>query len=174
MKKIILILAITSLAVACSAPKQETPAPEKSSVVLPYTATYSSQFSQDVSDNDLLTVLNSYKSWETGDMAGLRSAYADSLTLTAWHGRVYVGSTDSMFSNWAASRDSLSSVRIEMAAWIKLRSTDKLNDFVNVWYKEVDTYKSGKVDSAEWHDINVVANGKIVLYNQYKRPFKAN
>ncbi len=173
MKKLIFVFAIATIAVACSTPKEETPAASVSTVVLPYTATYSSQFSNDVSDNDLLTVLNNYKSWETGDMPGLRSAFADSLTFTAWNGEVTVGLTNGIVGKWGSFRDSLSSVKIEMAAWIKLHSADKNNDLINVWYKEVDTYKSGKVDSSDWHDINVVANGKIVWYGQYRRPFKA-
>lgn len=172
MKKLVFMLAIVSLLMACNAPKQETPAPQASTVVLPYTATYSSQFSQDASDNDLLTVLNSYKSWETGDMQALRSTFGDSLTYTSWNGRVQAGPADGMVNTWSTVRDSLSSVKIEMAAWVKLRSIDKKNDLINVWYKEIDTYKSGKIDSADWHDINVVANGKIVWYAQYRRPFK--
>ena len=173
MKKLISIFAIVIMAVACGAPKEETSQASVSTVALPYTATYSSQFSQIASDNDLLTVLNNYKSWETGDMPGLRSAFADSLTFTAWNGEVTVGPTDGIVGKWGSFRDSLSSVKIEMGAWLKLHSTDKNNDLINVWYKEVDTYKSGKVDSADWHDINVVATGKIVWYAQYRRPFKA-
>jgi len=33
-----------------------------------------------------------------------------------------------------------------------------------------ETYKDGRVDSAYWHDVNMVKNGKIVWYSQYKRP----
>ena len=38
--------------------------------------------------------------------------------------------------------------------------------------KENDTYKTRKVDSASYHDINLMKNGKIVWFSQYKRPMK--
>jgi len=173
MKKIFL-LALAASVLSCKAPvKEETPAPETTSVALPYTATYSSQTNQDVSDSDLLTVLDSYKAWESGDMKVLRSTFGDSITFNGWDGTYYSGLTEGLLDKWSTSRDSLSSVRIEMAAWVKVHSIDKNADFVNVWYKEIDTYKTGKVDSADWHDINMVKNGKIAWYSQYKRPFKA-
>jgi hypothetical protein len=49
---------------------------------------------------------------------------------------------------------------------------DKKEGYVVAWYKETDTYKNGKVDSAYYHDINQVKDGKIVWYAQYKRPAK--
>jgi hypothetical protein len=39
------------------------------------------------------------------------------------------------------------------------------------WYDEIDTYKTGKVDSVVMHDINTVDSaGKIVRYAQYRKP----
>jgi ketosteroid isomerase-like protein len=175
MKNLIYLMALVASVVSCSAPvKEETPAPDASTVSLPYTASYSSQSNQDVSDTDLLNVLNSYKAWENGDMTALRSAMADTISFNGWNGTVYIGPTEGLLSKWGTTRDSLSSVKIDMAAWVKVHSIDKNADFVNVWYKEIDTYKTGKVDSADWHDINMVANGKIVWYSQYRRAFKAN
>lgn len=174
MKNLVYLLAFTASVVSCTAPvKEETPAPQASSASLPYTASYSSQSNQDVSDDDLLTVLNSYKAWEKGDMTTLRSTMRDTLSFNGWDGTVYYGPTEGLLWKWETARDSLSSVKIEMAAWVKVHSVDKNADFINVWYKEIDTYKSGRVDSAEWHDINMVLRGKIAWYSQYRRPFKA-
>lgn len=142
------------------------------SVTLPYTATYSSSFTDNVSDEDLLTVMNSYKLWETGDMKGLRATLGDSISFRAPDGYKFDGTSDSLISRWSKSRDSLSSVSIVMDAWTKHHSTDKNEDFVNVWYKEIDTYKTGKVDSANLHDINMVKNGKIAWYSQYRQVLK--
>jgi hypothetical protein len=41
---------------------------------------------------------------------------------------------------------------------------------VATWYIERDKYKNGKVDSAYYHDINVLKNGKIVVYSAYRKP----
>ena len=149
-----------------------TTEPATSTVQLPYTASYSSQFTQDVSDQDLLTVLNSYKHWETGDMTALRATLADSIAFEGWDGFVHIGTSDDLIKRWSTSRDSLSSVNITMHAWLKARSTDKNADFITVWYTEIDTYKDGKIDSAHWADTNMITNGKITWYSQYKQEAK--
>lgn len=162
-------------ALACSGPEKEAPSEtEKSTVVLPYTAGYITEINSDVSDNDLLTVLNSYKAWETGDMAMLRSTFADTLRFTRWDGEASTGPTDNVIEKWKAFRDSLSSVVIKMAVWDKNHAVDRNEDYITVWYREIDTYKDGRIDSAEWHDVNQIANGKIVRYLQYRRKFKPN
>jgi ketosteroid isomerase-like protein len=173
MKKITLF-ALLALAISCKTPPKEESTEPAVSVTLPYTASYSSQFTDAISDQDLLTVLNSYKAWENGDMEGLRATMGDSLTFVRWDGKLITGPTAETLGLWSSFRDSLSSVKIQMDAWTKNHSVDKNEDVITVWYKEVDTYKTGKVDSADWHDINVVANGKIVWYAQYRRPYQKN
>ncbi|HMU46845.1 MAG TPA: hypothetical protein PKC72_10780 [Chitinophagaceae bacterium] len=139
---------------------------------LPYTASYSSNFSTDVSDADLKMVLMSYKYWADGDMTGLAGTMADSVSAEMSDGGHFEGVNADLMKRWSSYRDSLSSVRIDMEAWQKMYSTDKKDSYVVTWYKEYDTYKSGKVDSAYFHDINQVKNGKISWYSQYKRPAK--
>ncbi len=73
---------------------------------------------------------------------------------------------------WKTYRDSLSSVSIEMEAWQKMYATDQKQGHVVTWYKEIDTYKTGKVDSGYYHDINRVKDGKITYLEQYKRVAK--
>jgi hypothetical protein len=63
----------------------------------------------------------------------------------------------------------LSSVKIEVAAWDNLHSIDKNQDWVGVWHKETDTYKTGKVDSAFYHDDNLIKNRKIVYIMNSRR-----
>ena len=47
-------------------------------VKLPYTAMYSSQFVPG-KQSDLVTVLSSYKDWETNDMKSMRNTFGDSV-----------------------------------------------------------------------------------------------
>jgi hypothetical protein len=49
-----------------------------------------------------------------------------------------------------------------MYAWTANHSVDRNEDWVNVWYEESDTYKTGLVDSAAFEDDNQLKNGKIV------------
>jgi hypothetical protein len=48
-------------------------------------------------------------------------------------------------------------------------STDKKDTYIVTWYKEYDVFSSGRVDSASYHDINQLKDGKIVWYSQFKR-----
>ena len=142
------------------------------SVDLPYKAAYSSQWNNNVSDADLKMVLTTYKDWESNNMTGLGKAMADSVELDMSSGEHSKRTNADLMKMWSNYRDSLSSVKINMEAWNKMHSIDKNEDYIVTWYEETDTYKNGKVDSASYHDINQVKNGKIIWYAQFKRPKK--
>ena len=74
--------------------------------------------------------------------------------------------------DWKTMRDSLSSVKITMDVWLKNHSLKDGYDYINVWYKEIDTYKSGKVDSANYEDDNGIKNGKIIWFSSHKQRLK--
>ncbi|MES1223030.1 MAG: hypothetical protein ABUT20_46485, partial [Bacteroidota bacterium] len=135
-------------------------------------ASYSSSWSQDVSDADLKTVLQTYKDWADGNITGLSKGMGDTVVVDMSSGDHLVKSNADLMKMWTTSRDSMSSIKINMAGWAKMYSTDKKDSFIVTWYDEYDTYKSGKVDSASFHDINGVRGGKITWYAQYKRPKK--
>ncbi|MFL5811155.1 MAG: hypothetical protein ACJ749_16655, partial [Flavisolibacter sp.] len=125
----------------------KTTAAAGSSIKLPYDARYATEFTNNVPDSSLLTVLNSYKAWENGDMTGLRSTLNDSTYFYGSGGLKFEGLTDSAMKIFTKYRDSLSTVKITMDVWLKNHSVKDSFDYINVWYKEIDTYKTGKVDS---------------------------
>ncbi len=176
MKQIFLsFFTITILLAACDSKKEETTtvAPGKSSnLAYPYTAGYTTEFTDNVSDSDLLLVLNSYKYWETGDLAALRATMGDSMSVNGSDGFKFNGLTDSLMKVWTAHRDSISSIVITMDVWLKNHALKDSADFINVWYKEVDTYKSGRVDSAYFSDVNALKNGKITWFSSYRQSLK--
>ena len=139
---------------------------------LPYTASYSSSFNTDVSDADLKMVLTSYKDWADGNMANVANAYADTLGWDRPDGSHFMLPNAGIMKIWTTYRDSLSSIVIDMQGWQKMYSTDKKQGWVATWYKEIDTYKSGKADSGYYHDLNLLQNGKISVLEQYKRAAK--
>ena len=179
MTKIILCFSCAIMLLSCNNSKTESAATTdakdstaKSTVDLPYTASYSSSFNTDVSDADLKTVMASYKDWADGNMANVAKAYADSMQWMRHDGQSYKNPKDGIMKLWTGYRDSLSSITIDMQGWQKLHSIDKKDNWVATWYKEIDTYKSGKADSGYYHDLNMVKDGKIVVLEQYKRAAK--
>ena len=145
----------------------------KPTVDLPYTASYSSSFTADVSDADLKTVLMGYKDWADGNMTNVAKSVGDSLEWYRADGAHFKLSNAGIMKLWGTYRDSLSSVAIDMEAWQKMYSTDKKDSIISAWYKETDTYKGGKkVDSAYYNDINLMKGGKIVYLESYRRPAK--
>jgi hypothetical protein len=178
MKKLLLYLSFGAFLLSCNNDKDKTAATVttdstvKSTVELPYTASYSSSWSTDVPDADLKMVLMTYKDWADNNMSGLGAGFADTVAVDFSSGaNVRLPKADIM-KLFTTFRDSLSSVTIEMLAWHKMYSTDKKDGSIVTWYDETDTYKNGKVDSASYHDINMVKDGKIIWYAQYKRPKK--
>ncbi|WP_026898992.1 nuclear transport factor 2-like protein [Daejeonella oryzae] len=178
MKKLILFICLLAFFASCNTGdkkadvnnQSDSTVSGKPAADLPYTATYTSNWSDNVSDEDLRKVLMTYKDWSSGNMEGLGNAMADSVEYDMNTGKKYKVTRSELLNMWKTSRDSLSSVAIEMNSWNKMYSPDKKDAYIVTWYKETDTYKNGKVDSAYYHDINQLKDGKIIWYSQYKRP----
>jgi hypothetical protein len=180
MKKFLLCFCLGAFLMSCNSDKDKdktaatptTSTTESAPADLPYKASYSSSWSTDVSDADLKTALMSYKYWADGNMTDLAGTLGDSVWVDFNNGERFAGVKADLLKRWSTYRDSLSSVKIDMGGWHKMYSTDKKEGFIVTWYDETDTYKNGKVDSATYHDINMMKNGKIRWYSQYKRPKK--
>ncbi len=179
MRKLFLCFGSAIFLLSCNSEKEKTAATtetttgaEKSTVDLPYKASYSSNFTTDVSDADLKMVLTSYKDWSSGNFDGLGNVLGDSVVYDANDGKSMHLPKAELIKLWRTYRDSMSSVSIEMYGWHKMYAADKKEEHVVTWYKEIDTYKNGKIDSATYHDINGIKDGKIVWYSSMKRGFK--
>jgi len=178
MRRILVIFLIPLCFAACSGGSTESTAatPAKDSVTAPavtlaYTAEYSSSFVPG-KPTDVATVLDSYKAWETNDMKAMRATLGDSVMFYFPSGYIFNGTGDSLVKVSAKYRDSLSKVVLTFYAWTSNHSVDKNEDWVNVWYKEVDTYKSGKVDSLDYEDDSRLKDGKIVWISSHEQKYK--
>jgi ketosteroid isomerase-like protein len=177
MKNVFFLFLLFVCFTACTGSNTETPAaPAKDSVTaapvtLPYVAAYSSNFVPG-KPADLATVLDNYKAWETGDMKALRATLGDSMELVFPSGSKMTGKSDSLMNMAVKFRDSLSKVELTLYAWISDHSVDKNEDWVIVWYKEKDTYKTGKIDSMYYVDDNRLVGGKIVYTSSYSQKIK--
>ena len=126
MKKILLCFCFATFLLSCNSGEQKTAATTstadsttKSTVDLPYTASYSSSWSTDVSDADLKMVLMTYKDWADNNMSGLGNSMADTVSIDMSSGDHKKLSKADLMKMWTTYRDSLSSVKIDMAGLAK-------------------------------------------------------
>jgi hypothetical protein len=176
MKKLFIIFIVPLYFAACTSSSSDTTASTNkdsatAAVSLPYTAVYSSNFVPG-KPADVATVLNSYKAWQDNDMAALKATYGDSVMMIFSNGFVFNSTLDSMMKMATKYRDSLSTVNLTLYAWTSNHSVDKNEDWVNVWYKEIDTRKTGKVDSIFYEDDNRLKDGKIVWTSSHEQKYK--
>ena len=178
MKNLIFIIVVSAVYSSCTGSttasnESSAGTPASSDISYPYTASFSSKISRGKDSNALL-VLNSYKAWENGDMAALANTFWDSLYMTFPDGTEIATTRDSAIAMAKKYRDSLSSVKIDMDVWMPVHADDKNEDgnAVLVWYKEIDTYKNGKIDSSYFHDINGIKDGKIDFLSSMARKYK--
>jgi len=178
MKKVLYLFAAIAWFVSCkggtstdgTAVKTDSVATKKDSLPMAYKASYSSSFT--ISDNvkNEQLVLQSYKDWEDNTLKNGSAYLADTVTMDFASGKHLTAPRDGIIKEWQKTRDSLSSVKLNVVAVTNLHSTDKNTDWVGVWYEEIDTYKTGKVDSAFYQDDNNVKNGKMVYISSKRRP----
>lgn len=142
---------------------------KKDSVVMPYTAIFTKTWVLSDSSKYAQTVLQSIKDWEDNKLSNGKTYYADTVAFDHWSGMKFKGKRDSLLKIFQTVRDSFSSVKIDMYTWLNSYTPDKKENWVGTWYKETDTYKNGKVDSAFYHDENLVKDGKIVYTMDQRR-----
>lgn len=137
---------------------------------MPYKASYSSSFTISDNEKNEQMVLQSYKDWQDDKIKNGSAYLGDTVAMDFANGRHLVAPRDLVMKEWQVFRDSLSNIKLDVVAVTNLHSTDKNTDWVGVWYREIDTYKNGKVDSAFYQDDNNVKNGKLVYISSKRRP----
>ena len=178
MKKVLYLFAGIALFASCkggtstdgTASKTDSSAAKNDSLPMAYKASYSSSFT--ISDNakNEQMVLQSYKDWENNTLKNGSAYLADTVTMDFASGKHLTAPRDGIIKEWQKTRDSLSSIKLNVIAVTNLHSTDKKADWVGVWYVETDTYKNGKIDSAFYQDDNNVKDGKMIYISSKRRP----
>jgi len=174
MRKILILVSLATFT-ACNSgsdsAKVETTAATDSSktdnLTYPYTANYSSKF--EIGDpNNALTVLELYKDWDNNTFDNSKNRFADSVLLAFSDGSVLFGNRDSVFNAAKQFRNTMGTVKSVPVAWTALKSTDKGDNWVLVWFTEHRTAANGKMDSTYYQETwRLNKDGKVDRFYQY-------
>lgn len=132
---------------------------------MPYTLERPYQNWQPGNPQHAVNAMKALKAFETNDIASAVSYFGDSVELRFdnYFAKVSNDSLKKIFTNWRANSTSIS---IKMSDWESVISADKKDEWVTMWYKEVQTDKKGKTDSLGTVDDCKIVNGKIVVLDE--------
>ena len=177
MKKILFLCSLAALASCNSASdtKPESTSSKDSSttssdtVSYAYATDYSSKFEMG-DPNNVKTIFALYKDWENNTLENSKDKFADSVSMMFSGGDVMMGKRDSIVAASKTFRNTLGTVSTQVHAVVPLKSTDKNEDWVLVWFKEYTTDAKGKKDSTEFQETwRLNKEGKADLLYQYQQ-----
>lgn len=118
---------------------------------------------------NIAIVLNSLKGFETKNVEQALAPFADTVNwqVGGVDAKLSKDSLRSMFTN---DLKNLASVKIIMNDYESVISKDKKQEYVSLWYKQINTDMKGKVDSMICMDDAKMVNGKIVELEEKVRP----
>lgn len=170
MKKLFLFVCISVFIISCNNKEEKTEAPAAgttSSVKYdyPYTLDRPYQNWQPGDQQHAVNVLKAIKAWETKNLAECVTYFGDSVDMRFdnYHA---VLPHDSLMGFMTNSWNDMASVSVKMADWESVISSDKKDQWVTVWYKQINTHKDGKIDSVGVVDDCKIVNGKIVVLDE--------
>ena len=180
MKKILLVAAVAVLA-ACNnttdSAKVESMNKDSSASAkmddnmnYPYSPDYSHNFEIGNTKN-AMTILELYKNWDNNTIENSKNSFAEmNDTLVFASGDILTGSRDSIIATAKKIRTSMGTVQDVVHAWVPLKSTDRNEDWVLVWTREIRTDANGKKDSSELQETwRFDKDGKVNLLYQYEQ-----
>jgi len=179
MKKILLVAAVAALA-ACNNTtdnaKVESMNKDSGSTKMddnmnyPYSPDYSHNFEIGNTKN-VMAILQLYKDWDNNTIENSKNAFAEmNDTLVFASGDILTGSRDSIIATAKKIRTSMGTVQDVVHAWVPLKSTDRNEDWVLVWTREIRTDANGKKDSSELQETwRFDKDGKVNLLYQYEQ-----
>ena len=173
MRKTFLFILIAGTMAACNNDKKVEASAEtkdvKPAMALAYTPAYSSSFEMGKPEYAAMIVQGSWKDWEMNSMDNMKSWVAD--TIVAFQSdNAMVKGLDSLTARWKRGRAEYTSVIDTIDAVMPVYSTDKKENWVLVWAREIDIDKQGKTDTVALQETwRINKDGKADMLFQFDR-----
>ncbi len=166
MKKLMLYLLVCLFALSCKEGDKTSSAETKSDSTkekldYPYTIDHPGEYWIPGDPKNALIALKSLKAFETGNITEAVSYFADSVSVRFDNYRKKIGK-DSLIALFKQMRAKDSALVIKMGDWESVIGNDKKQEYVSIWYQQIETDKKGKIDSTNVMDDLKFINGKIV------------
>jgi hypothetical protein len=117
-----------------------------------------------------LNVLKSLKAFETGNIDECVTYFGDTVRLRfdEMDQKVSKDSLTALFKKWRAGNKS---IKIDMGDWESVKNKFTNEEYVSLWYKQVNEDNAGKIDSLSVMDDMKIEKGKIVELDEKTRKF---
>ncbi|MBI1780741.1 MAG: hypothetical protein HYR66_05170 [Sphingobacteriales bacterium] len=173
MQKLLFVFCLAVFAMACNNEKKEAETKEtteaKPTVAFSMPIAYSSSWEMGNPAYAAMIVKGSWKDWQDNKMGDMKSWVADTI-LAFLSDNVMVKGADSLAARWNRGRAAYTNVIDTVHAAISLVSTDKKENWVTVWAKEINTTADGKKDTTEVMETwRINKDGKADFLLQYDR-----
>ena len=175
MKKLFALLSITIIVFACN---DNTPgsytslsdAPKKENVSLPYKVEKTPDW-ETGSESNVAVAMNTLRAFETNDMNTIGQYLADSVEFYV-DTINFKGTKDELIKLLTGFRSSLESISIEMKDYESVKSKNRGEEWVGLWYVEDIKPNGGKSFTQMSMDDIKIVGGKVALIDSKSRPYK--
>jgi hypothetical protein len=180
MKKFTLFLLVASLFLACNNenkdakknPNEITLRSEGKELELPYKVTKLSDWERG-DDKNIPIPMILLRCYEIKDFVSIKNYLADTVEFNFNNGQ-FRGSKDQFVKFLKNFRDQRTNVQITMNDYETVTSKPRKEDWVSLWYTEIVTDRTGKVDSASVMDDYRIVNGKVAVIDTKHRRLGKN
>ena len=180
MKKLFVLLSIAIILFACndntagsdtsSSDTSSSDASKKENVSLPYKVEKTPDW-EIGSESNVAVAMNTLRAFETNDMNAIGQYLADSVEFYV-DTINFKGTKDELIKLLTGFRSSLESISIEMKDYESVKSKNRGEEWVGLWYVEDIKPKGGKsFTQISMDDIKIVG-GKVALIDSKSRPYK--
>ena len=175
MKKILGLLAFAALLLGCNdnaSSDLDTSSSDTTSktenVALPYTVKKTPDWEKG-SDANTAIAMSALRAFEKNDMSTIGQYLADSVEFYVDTIK-FRGTKEQLIKFFSDFRGSLESYSVDMRDYESVKSKNRGEEWVGLWYVETFQPKGGKVDSILRMDDVKIVGGKVALIDSKQRP----
>ena len=174
MQKLLFVFCLAVFAMACNNESKESAGKEegtdaKAATTFSLPITYSSSFEIGDPAYAAMIVQGSWKDWQDNKIGDMKTWVADTIVAFMSDNVMSVG-RDSLAARWNRGRATYTNVIDTVYSAISMVSTDKKENWVLIWAKEINTSSDGKTDTTELMETwRINKDGKADMLLQYDR-----